>query len=141
MKRGLRFVRGGEKELVEKLGRNDPCPCGSGHSFQEMLPHIGSVSMAVSGTIIGGNMVGRFGALPGELVHCHRNSNAVITYAGADIDRKNLPKKSAQVTPANFGTYDGFGSMCPYSKVCIRSLCTIFRISSSITLSSSSDNP
>ncbi len=26
VKRGLRFVRGGEKELVEKLGRNDPCP-------------------------------------------------------------------------------------------------------------------
>ncbi|MGO9590695.1 MAG: SEC-C metal-binding domain-containing protein [Candidatus Acidiferrales bacterium] len=27
----------GEKELVEKLGRNDPCPCGSGRRFQEML--------------------------------------------------------------------------------------------------------
>jgi uncharacterized protein YecA (UPF0149 family) len=38
VKRGLRFVRGGEKELVEKLGRNDPCPCGSGKSFQALLP-------------------------------------------------------------------------------------------------------
>src|SRR5262245_8310153 len=27
VKRGCRVVRG-EKELVEKLGRNDPCPCG-----------------------------------------------------------------------------------------------------------------
>jgi uncharacterized protein YecA (UPF0149 family) len=23
----------GDKELHEKLGRNDPCPCGSGRSF------------------------------------------------------------------------------------------------------------
>jgi len=34
VKRGLRLVRGGEKELVEKLGRGDPCPCGSGKRFQ-----------------------------------------------------------------------------------------------------------
>jgi len=38
VKRGLRFVRGGEKELVEKLGRADPCPCGAGKSFQALLP-------------------------------------------------------------------------------------------------------
>jgi uncharacterized protein YecA (UPF0149 family) len=38
VKRGLRFVRGGEKELVEKLGRRDPCPCGSAKSFQALLP-------------------------------------------------------------------------------------------------------
>ncbi|WP_299321429.1 SEC-C metal-binding domain-containing protein [Parasphingopyxis sp.] len=37
VKRGLRTVRG-EKELLEKLGRNDLCPCGSGKRFQEMLP-------------------------------------------------------------------------------------------------------
>jgi uncharacterized protein YecA (UPF0149 family) len=39
VKRGLRIVRG-EKELREKLGRNDLCPCGSGRSFQKMLPAI-----------------------------------------------------------------------------------------------------
>ncbi len=27
----------GEKELVEKLGRNDLCPCGTGRRFQKML--------------------------------------------------------------------------------------------------------
>ena len=37
VKRGNRVVRG-SKELVEKLGRNDPCPCGSGSSFQALLP-------------------------------------------------------------------------------------------------------
>jgi uncharacterized protein YecA (UPF0149 family) len=37
VKRGDRVVRGG-KELVEKLGRNDPCPCGSGSLFQALLP-------------------------------------------------------------------------------------------------------
>jgi SEC-C motif-containing protein len=37
VKRGLRIVHG-EKELTEKLGRNDLCPCGSGRRFQELLP-------------------------------------------------------------------------------------------------------
>jgi uncharacterized protein YecA (UPF0149 family) len=36
VKRGMRFVHG-DKELIEKLGRNDLCPCGSGRRFQEML--------------------------------------------------------------------------------------------------------
>jgi uncharacterized protein YecA (UPF0149 family) len=27
----------GNKELIEKLGRNDPCPCQSGRRFQELL--------------------------------------------------------------------------------------------------------
>jgi len=37
VKRGLRIVHG-DKELLEKLGRNDLCPCGSGRRFQELLP-------------------------------------------------------------------------------------------------------
>ncbi len=37
VKTGQRLVHG-EKELTEKLGRNDPCPCGSGRSFQDLLP-------------------------------------------------------------------------------------------------------
>jgi uncharacterized protein YecA (UPF0149 family) len=28
----------GDKELFEKLGRHDLCPCGSGKRFQEVLP-------------------------------------------------------------------------------------------------------
>jgi hypothetical protein len=32
VKCGYRIVRG-TKELIEKLGRNDPCPCGSGRRF------------------------------------------------------------------------------------------------------------
>jgi len=32
VKRGRRLVHG-DKELQEKLGRNDPCPCGSGLRF------------------------------------------------------------------------------------------------------------
>ncbi|MDH5412421.1 MAG: SEC-C metal-binding domain-containing protein [Alphaproteobacteria bacterium] len=30
----------GDKELVEKLGRNDPCPCGSGRRFQALLHEV-----------------------------------------------------------------------------------------------------
>ena len=36
VKRGRRVVHG-EKELIEKLGRNDPYPCGSGRRFQDVL--------------------------------------------------------------------------------------------------------
>jgi uncharacterized protein YecA (UPF0149 family) len=36
VKRGSRVVHG-DKELLEKLGRNDPCPCDSGRLFQELL--------------------------------------------------------------------------------------------------------
>ena len=32
VKRGVQIVHG-DKQLQEKLGRNDPCPCGSGRSF------------------------------------------------------------------------------------------------------------
>jgi hypothetical protein len=37
VKKGVQIVHG-NKELQEKLGRNDPCPCGSGRSFQKLLP-------------------------------------------------------------------------------------------------------
>ena len=33
VKRGIRIVHG-DKLLEEKLGRNDPCPCGSGQRFK-----------------------------------------------------------------------------------------------------------
>jgi len=36
VKRASRTVHG-EKDLIEKLGRNDPCPCGSGRRFQKLL--------------------------------------------------------------------------------------------------------
>ena len=36
VKRGDRIVRG-SKELTEKLGRNDPCPCGAARLFQTLL--------------------------------------------------------------------------------------------------------
>ena len=54
VKRGLRFVRGGEKELVEKLGRNDPCPCGSGKSFQAVLPALRPVRRRGKGGVLAG---------------------------------------------------------------------------------------
>jgi len=53
VKRGLRFVHG-DKELIEKLGRNDPCPCGSGLRFQEVLPKVRVLSTASNGMTIGG---------------------------------------------------------------------------------------
>lgn len=43
----------GDKELIEKLGRNDPCPCGSGLRFQAVLSGDGLLSMAPNAMIIG----------------------------------------------------------------------------------------
>ena len=37
VKRGRRIVHG-DKELCEKLGKDDLCPCGSGRRFQTVLP-------------------------------------------------------------------------------------------------------
>lgn len=45
VKRGARVVAG-VKELIEKLGRNDPCPCGSAKSFQALLSAQRLLSMA-----------------------------------------------------------------------------------------------
>jgi len=42
VKRGARAVRGGEKELLEKLGNNDLCPCGSGRAFKRCCRNGGS---------------------------------------------------------------------------------------------------
>jgi len=42
VKRGRQIVRG-KKELIEKLGKEDPCPCGSGSRFQSVLPELRKV--------------------------------------------------------------------------------------------------
>jgi hypothetical protein len=39
VKRGDRVLHA-DKELVERLGRNDPCPCGSGLRFQAVLHEV-----------------------------------------------------------------------------------------------------
>jgi SEC-C motif-containing protein len=49
VKRGYRVVHG-DKELIEKLGRNDPCPCGSGQRFQELLHGEWAVLTAATAT-------------------------------------------------------------------------------------------
>jgi hypothetical protein len=38
----------GDKELLEKLGRKDPCPCGSTRPFQQVLHEKRPVSTAAS---------------------------------------------------------------------------------------------
>src|SRR5437773_9366699 len=40
VKRGVRVVHG-NKELVEKVGRNDLCPCGSGKRFKKCCRNSG----------------------------------------------------------------------------------------------------
>jgi hypothetical protein len=52
VKRGDRVVHG-EVELVEKLGRNDLCPCGSRRLFQALLHARRPLSMERSANTIG----------------------------------------------------------------------------------------
>jgi uncharacterized protein YecA (UPF0149 family) len=40
VKRGIRVVHG-HKELAEKLGRNDLCPCGSSKRFKKCCRNTG----------------------------------------------------------------------------------------------------
>ncbi|MEQ1830093.1 MAG: SEC-C metal-binding domain-containing protein [Pirellula sp.] len=40
VKRGIRIVHG-DKLLEEKLGRNDPCPCGNNKLFKRCCLHSG----------------------------------------------------------------------------------------------------
>jgi uncharacterized protein YchJ len=40
VKRGVRVVHG-DKEFVEKVGRNDLCPCGSGKRFKKCCRNTG----------------------------------------------------------------------------------------------------
>jgi hypothetical protein len=49
VKRGRRIVHG-DKELIEKLGRNDPCPCGSGRRFQGVLSPLAPLSTTAATT-------------------------------------------------------------------------------------------
>ena len=56
VKRGRRVVHG-DKELSEKLGRNDPCVCGSGRSFQAVLPEVGMLLTAAIATTTGATEV------------------------------------------------------------------------------------
>ncbi len=51
VKRGYRVVHGGV-ELLEKLGRNDPCPCGSGRRFQALLSQIQALRWLPKGRLL-----------------------------------------------------------------------------------------
>ena len=55
VKRGVRVVHG-DKELLERLGRNDPCPCGSNRCFQELLPAVRPLLTARTATTIRGEV-------------------------------------------------------------------------------------
>lgn len=65
-------------ELVEKLGRNDPCPCGSGKRFQDLLPERRPLSTGPNGMTIGGE---GGGLEPDDLRldrHCEEHSDEAI---------------------------------------------------------------
>ena len=51
VRRGPRIVHG-DKELVEKLGRNDLRPCGSNRRFQTLLHQIEALRRAPSGLLL-----------------------------------------------------------------------------------------
>jgi hypothetical protein len=83
VKRGPRSVKGGEKELQERLGNNDPCPCGSGRRFQELLPEQRPLSTARVATTTSGSADALRGGKPPLFASVaqrteHRASNPVV---------------------------------------------------------------
>jgi hypothetical protein len=59
VKRGQRSVKGGQKELLERLGNDDPCLCESGRRFQELLPQQRPLSTAPVAPTISGSAESR----------------------------------------------------------------------------------
>jgi hypothetical protein len=51
VKRGVRIVHG-NKELIEMLGRNDLCPCGSGKRFKKCCLKSGCFRRRESGPLL-----------------------------------------------------------------------------------------
>ncbi|MSR53361.1 MAG: hypothetical protein EXS09_08725 [Gemmataceae bacterium] len=45
----------GDKELVEKVGHNDPCPCGSGKLFKKCCRDSGCFRWSESGPLLLGS--------------------------------------------------------------------------------------
>src|SRR5262249_43825248 len=58
VRRGDRVVHG-NVELTEKLGRNDLCPCGSGHRFQTLLHGFRTLRRHQPRLLLSGNESGR----------------------------------------------------------------------------------
>jgi SEC-C motif len=54
VKRGDRIVHG-DKELMEKVGRNDPCPCGSAKLFKKCCRNTGCFRRRESGLLLSVN--------------------------------------------------------------------------------------
>ena len=54
VKRGVRIVHG-DKELAEKLGRNDLCPCGSGKRFKKCCLDSGCFRRCQPGPLLSGS--------------------------------------------------------------------------------------
>lgn len=54
VKRGVQVVHG-TKELNEKLGRNDLCPCGSGKRFKKCCMKAGCFRWRESGPLLSEN--------------------------------------------------------------------------------------
>ena len=79
VKRGERVVHG-DKELIERLGRADRCPCGSGRSFQTMLPEGRPISMDLVATTTCATDLGSIGrrrAVTLELSICMQRPEAI----------------------------------------------------------------
>lgn len=71
VKRGRRIV-GGEKELIEKLGRNDLCPCDSGRRFQELLPEQQTVRWLAARPLLLENEDKKFVAFADQVLRLRR---------------------------------------------------------------------
>ena len=90
VKRGRRVVHG-DKELQEKLGRNDLCPCGSGRLFKRCCRNSGFFSTGLRGTITRDRVTG-YGVTKGcHTLKCHLPSPGELRCPGVS-ECRGIPR-------------------------------------------------
>ena len=106
VKRGPRII-GVDTELIEKLGRNDPCPCGSGRRFPALLPHLRTLRRRAGPLLHPRLMALGSAAPPGQspshALTCRSLLNAQSregpNFAADALGMMRQPARSAQLQP------------------------------------------
>src|SRR3954451_15910153 len=98
VKRGARVVHG-EKELEERLGRNDLCPCGSGRRFKTCCRNAGCFRRREPAPLLSENESSPPGFSPGGSVPgSWRSAPGAAMFGGTD----GLEHRRRRVTPESF---------------------------------------
>ena len=98
VKKGLRIVHG-DKELLEKLGRNDPCPCGSSRRFKNCCMRGGCFRRLRSPLLLSASSQSRGAAFAGETALSSASLRRLPRLWGSSDDRRRPHVAPGPSTP------------------------------------------